>query len=319
MDGFACSSWYFLRFADPHNDNEPFSQDKAKFWLPVDDYIGGAEHAVMHLLYARFWTKVMYDEKLIDFEEPFTTLRNHGMILAPNGLKMSKSKGNTIEPDSIIEQGYGADSVRIMELFIGPWNQASNWSVEGMGGAFRFLQRIWTLVQEFNDSDGGSGESLELQRSVHKTIKKVSQDLSDLSFNTAIAALMECVNDLYHVKAEDNYGSTEWQWALESLVQLLAPFAPHIAEELWQQLGQDESVHVSDWPKYDEKYLVQDTVTIVIQVNGKLRGDVQVPPDASEEAVISAARANDKAAGYLKDQTIRKTIYVPGKLVNFVI
>ncbi|HZL07742.1 MAG TPA: leucine--tRNA ligase [Candidatus Dormibacteraeota bacterium] len=319
MDGFACSSWYFLRFADPHNDKEPFSKDLAKFWLPVDDYIGGAEHAVMHLLYARFWTKVMYDEGLIEFEEPFTTLRNQGMILAPDGAKMSKSKNNTIEPDSIIEQGYGADSVRIMELFIGPWNQASNWSVEGMGGAFRFLQRIWTLVQEFNDSDGGSGESAELQRSVHKTIKKVSQDLSDLSFNTAIAAQMECVNDLYRVKAEDNYGSTEWQWALESLVQLVAPFAPHIAEELWQQLGQDESVHTSTWPEYDEKYLVEDTVTIVIQINGKLRGEIQVAADSDEATVVAAAKANEKAGAYLKDQTIRKTIYVPSKLVNFVV
>jgi leucyl-tRNA synthetase len=319
MDGFACSSWYFLRFADPHNDKEPFSKDKAKLWLPVDDYIGGAEHAVMHLLYARFWTKVMYDEGLIDFEEPFSTLRNQGMILAPDGSKMSKSKNNTIEPDSIIEQGYGADSIRIMELFIGPWNQVANWSVEGMGGAFRFLQRIWTLVQEFNESDGGSGESLELQKSVHKTIKKVTQDLSDLSFNTGIAALMECVNDLYRIKAEDNYGSTEWQWALESIVQLLAPFAPHIAEELWQQLGQDESVHISDWPEYDEKYLVEDSITVVIQVNGKLRAEIQAAKDDTEEKVVSAAKANEKIAAYLKGQTIRKTIYVPGKLVNFVI
>jgi leucyl-tRNA synthetase len=319
MDGFACSSWYFLRFADPHNDKAPFDRDKADFWLPVDDYIGGAEHAVMHLLYARFWTKVMYDEGLIDFEEPFMTLRNQGMILAPDGAKMSKSKNNTIEPDSIIEQGYGADSVRIMELFIGPWNQASNWSVEGMGGAYRFLQRTWTLVQEFNDSDGGSGESLELQRSVHKTIKKVSQDLHDLSFNTAIAALMECVNDLYRVKAEDNYGSTEWQWALESLVQLLAPFAPHISEELWQQLGQDESVHLSQWPKYDEKYLIQDTVTVVIQVNGKLRGEIQIANDAPEETVVASAKSHDKVVNYLSGHEIRKTVYVPGKLVNFVI
>ena len=319
MDGFACSSWYFLRFADPRNDKAPFARDKADFWLPVDDYIGGAEHAVMHLLYARFWTKVMFDEKLIDFEEPFTTLRNQGMILAPDGAKMSKSKNNTIEPDSIIEQGYGADSVRIMELFIGPWNQASNWSVEGMGGAYRFLQRIWTLIQEFNDSDGSSGESLELQRSVHKTIKKVTQDMADLSFNTAIAALMECVNDLYRIKAEDNYASTEWQWTLESITQLLAPFAPHISEELWQQLGQDESVHTSKWPAYDEKYLVQDTMTVVIQVNGKLRGAIQVPTDTLEVKVVEAAKVDEKVAAHLTDQTIRKTIYVPDKLVNFVI
>jgi leucyl-tRNA synthetase len=319
MDGFACSSWYFLRFADPHNDKKPYDKANADFWLPVDDYIGGAEHAVMHLLYARFWTKVMYDEGLINFEEPFTTLRNQGMILAPDGQKMSKSKNNTIEPDSIIEQGYGADSIRIMELFIGPWNQVANWSVEGMGGAYRFLQRVWTLVQECNESDGGSGESVELQRAVHKTIKKVSQDLQELSFNTAIAALMECVNELYRVKAEDGYASTEWQWALESLTQLLAPFAPHISEELWQQLGQDESVHTSQWPTYDEKYLTRDTITIVIQVNGKLRGEIQVANNATEESVIAGAKANDKVSGYLANQTVRKTIYVPGKLVNFVI
>ena len=320
MDGFACSSWYFLRFADPHNDQEPFSKDKAKFWLPVDDYIGGAEHAVMHLLYARFWTKVMYDEGLINFEEPFTTLRNHGMILAPNGLKMSKSKNNTIEPDSIIEQGYGADSVRIMELFIGPWNQASNWSVEGMGGCFRFLQRVWTLVQEFNERQAKtSAESIELQRAIHKTTKKVSDNMLDLGFNTSIAALMECVNELYRIKGADQYASKDWELIIATFLQLLAPFAPHISEELWQQLGHEGSIHTSQWPGYDEKYLVQDAVTVVIQVNGKLRGEIEVAPDAPEDEVVKAAQANERAASYLKDQTIRKTIYVPGKLVNFVV
>jgi leucyl-tRNA synthetase len=320
MDGFACSSWYFLRFADPHNDKAPFDKAKAKFWLPVDDYIGGAEHAVMHLLYARFWTKVMYDDGLINFQEPFSTLRNHGMILAPDGLKMSKSKGNTIEPGGLIEQGYGADSIRIMELFIGPWNQMANWSVEGMGGAHRFLQRVWTLAQEFNVStDHGATASLELKRIMHKTIKKVSEDLHTLSFNTAIAALMECVNELYRLKAEDNYTSTEWSWTLESLQQLLAPFAPHIAEELWQQLGQGGSVHTSKWPEYDPALLVENTANIVIQINGKLRAQIEVAKDASQEDVVKAAQANEKVASYLADQTIRKTIFVPNKLVNFVI
>lgn len=319
MDGFACSSWYFLRFADPHNHKAPFDKDKSDFWLPVDDYIGGAEHAVMHLLYARFWTKVMYDQKLINFQEPFTTLRNQGMILAPDGLKMSKSKGNTIEPEGLIEQGYGADTIRIMELFIGPWNQMANWSVEGVGGAHRFLQRIWTLVAEFNESDGGTGESVEIPKVMHQTIKKVSEDFQSLSFNTAIAALMECVNELYRIKAKDNYGATEWQWAIETLLQLLAPVAPHISEELWEQLGQDESIHISEWPKYDEKYLVQDEITVAIQVNGKLRGEIQVAPDAGEESVVSAAKSNDKVAPHLKDKEIRKTIYVAGKIVNFVV
>jgi leucyl-tRNA synthetase len=320
MDGFACSSWYFLRFADPHNDKEAFAKDKAKFWLPVDDYIGGAEHAVMHLLYARFWTKVMHDDGLIDFKEPFTTLRNQGMILAPDGAKMSKSKGNTIEPDAIIDQGYGADSIRLMELFIGPWNQAVNWSVTGVAGTNRFLQRTWVLAQEFMEAEAGeAGESVGIRRAVHKATKKVSQDLRSLSFNTAIAAQMELVNDLYRVKAGDAYASKDWRRAIETLLQLLAPFAPHIAEELWYQLGHDGSIHTSEWPAWDEKYLSEDTITIAVQVNGKLRGQVSVSGDASEDAVINAAKSDGKVAAHITGKELRKTIYVPGKLVNFVV
>ena len=324
MDGFACSSWYFLRFADPHNDTAPFTREKADFWLPVDDYIGGAEHAVMHLLYARFWTKAMFDEGLINFEEPFTTLRNQGMILAPNGLKMSKSKGNTIEPDEIIAQGYGADSIRIMELFIGPWNQTANWSVEGMGGAFRFLQRIWTLTQEFQDaSKQGIGEQSyekEIRKATHKTIKIVSNDLRHLGFNTAIATLMEYVNDLYKLKEQDHFANRDaWDFAISALLQLVAPFAPHIAEELWSQNGKEGSVHTSQWPDYDESLLIEEMVTIVIQVNGKLRGEISVARDSDEATVVEAAKSNEKVAKYLENQTLRKTIYVSGKLVNFVI
>jgi leucyl-tRNA synthetase len=320
MDGFACSSWYFLRFADPHNDKAAFDKDKADFWLPVDDYIGGAEHAVMHLLYARFWTKVMYDEKLIDFTEPFTTLRNQGMILAPDGQKMSKSKGNTIEPDGLIDQGYGADSIRIMELFIGPWNQSANWSVEGMGGSFRFLQRVWTLVQEFLEAGQHAEKSTpELLKPLHRTIKKVDEDLLELSFNTAIASLMECVNDLYKVKADHSYEGEEWRWALETVLQLLAPFAPHISEELWNQLGHEETIHLSQWPKYDEQYLAEDKVTIAVQVNGKLRGEIEVSTDASEDEVVASAKTGARVAAHLEGQSIKKTIHVPGRLVNFVI
>ncbi len=324
MDGFACSSWYFLRFADPHNDELPFARDKADFWLPVDDYIGGAEHAIMHLLYARFWTKVMYDEKLINFEEPFTTLRNQGMILAPNGLKMSKSKNNTIEPDEIIEQGYGADSIRIMELFIGPWNQTANWSVEGMGGAFRFLQRIWTLTQEHQDAkeQAGGDQSHEqaILKAAHYTIRSVTKDLEQLGFNTAIATLMEYVNNLYKLKSQDHFADGEaWNFAITSLLQLVAPFAPHIAEELWSKTGHTGSVHTSEWPAYDEALLIEETLTVVIQVNGKLRGEINVSRDADEATVVASAKADQKAARYLENQTIRKTVYVPNKLVNFVI
>ncbi|HET8708919.1 MAG TPA: class I tRNA ligase family protein, partial [Candidatus Saccharimonadales bacterium] len=324
MDGFACSSWYFLRFADPHNSNEPFAKDKVKFWLPVDDYIGGAEHAVMHLLYARMWTKVMHDAGLIDFDEPFLALRNQGMILAPDGRKMSKSWGNTITPDEIIEQGYGADAIRVMELFIGPWDQMANWSVEGMGGCYRFLQRVWTLVQEYLnepvESQKSQVASPELQKAIHAATKKVTEDFTSMGFNTAIAALMECVNELYKIKKQHGYADREtWQTTLETIVQLLAPFAPHIAEELWHQLGHEDSVHLSNWPQYDEKYLVEDTLTIAVQVNGKLRGEIAVAADASEDDIVIAAKANERVAQYLDGKEPRKTIYVPGKIVNFVI
>ncbi len=328
MDGFACSSWYFLRFTDPHNDKAPFSPEKAKFWLPVDDYIGGAEHAVMHLLYARMWTKVMFDAGLIEFDEPFSALRNHGMILAPDGRKMSKSWGNVIAPDDIIDQGYGADAIRIMELFIGPWNQAANWSVEGMGGCFRFLQRIWTLQQEFLESQANTGTPSEsvtdqetrLKQVTHRTIKKVTEDLEHMGFNTAIASMMELVNDLYKIKAEDKYASSAaWDETLSTLAQLLAPFAPHIAEELWQQLGHEESIHKSTWPTYNEKYLESDTMTIVVQVNGKLRAQLVVPADSTQEQILSAAKADKKIVELLKAGAPKKSIYIPGKLINFVI
>jgi leucyl-tRNA synthetase len=326
MDGFACSSWYFLRYADPHNKDRAFDDDKAKYWLPVDDYIGGAEHAVMHLLYARMWTKVMHDEGLIDFDEPFTTLRNHGMILAPDGAKMSKSKGNTIEPDALIEQGYGADSIRIMELFIGPWNQAANWSVEGMGGAFRFLQRIWALTQEYLEYDRDTAavaqaDDIELKRTMHRAIHRVSKDMDDMGFNTAIAGMMETVNELYKHKVNIPYAAAPqtWEWSVATLLQLLAPFAPHITEELWHQLGREGSIHTSEWPVHDEQYLVSDTMVIVAQVNGKVRAQIEVPTGTSKEQVIDAVTSNERVAQYLKDATPKKVIYVPGKLVNFVV
>jgi leucyl-tRNA synthetase len=278
MDGFACSSWYFLRFADPHNNKEPFSKEKVDYWCPVDDYIGGAEHAVMHLLYARMWTKVMFDAGMIDFNEPFTALRNHGMILAPDGRKMSKSWGNTITPDEIIEQGYGADAIRVMELFIGPWDQKANWSIEGMGGCFRFLQRVWTITQEFvAGQDGENPQTAALKKATHTAIKKVSHDMQDMGFNTSVASLMELVNELYKIKAAEKgfADRAAWQEALQNLLLLLAPFAPHITEELWHDLGHKESIHLANWPVFDPALLVEDTVTYAIQVNGKLRGLVQ--------------------------------------------
>jgi leucyl-tRNA synthetase len=323
MDGFACSSWYFLRFADPHNKEKAFSAEKAKFWLPVDDYIGGAEHAVMHLLYARFWTKVMFDDGLIDFQEPFTTLRNQGMILAPDGEKMSKSKGNTIEPDGLINQGYGADSIRLMELFIGPWDQASAWSTTGVSGTYRFLARIWTLVEEFIESSTNEPNQevdKQLKVAINKTVKKVTDDLTNLSFNTSIATMMELTNELYKLKAEDRFKTqATWKEVIESLLKLLAPFAPHISEELWSQLGQKDTIHLSQWPSYDEHYLASDQMLIVVQVNGKLRATLSLAIGSSEERIKSSAQNDPQVTKYLNGERPKKIIYVHNKLVNIVI
>ncbi|HXH27273.1 MAG TPA: class I tRNA ligase family protein [Candidatus Acidoferrum sp.] len=324
MDGFACSSWYFLRFADPHNDKKPFDTDKAKAWLPVNTYVGGAEHAVMHLLYARFWTKVMFDAGLIDFTEPFTALRNQGMLLAPDGRKMSKSWGNVIAPDDLISEGYGADSIRLMELFIGPWNQQANWSTEGLGGCYRFLQRVWTLTQEYlaaEKSVGNSEYELQLRRASHKTIKKVTDDLESMGFNTAIASLMEFTNELYKIKIELTPSPTNqaWHHAMATVVQLLAPFAPHLAEELWHQLGNASTVHVNNWPTWDEHYLVEDLMTIAVQVNGKLRTAIDLPIGSTEAVVTQTALADEKILHYLNDKRPTRVVYVPGRIVNIVI
>jgi leucyl-tRNA synthetase len=328
MDGFACSSWYFLRFADPHNDDQPFDPSMAKFWLPVDDYIGGAEHAVMHLLYARMWTKVLYDEGYISFDEPFKALRNQGMILAPDGRKMSKSWDNVIAPDDLIDKGYGADSIRLMELFIGPWDQSASWSIEGLGGVYRFLQRTWTLTQEYlaskksDEEVHAAAETKEsLERLLHKTIHKVSEDLQNMSFNTAIAAMMEYVNQLYKLKAaQSGFAPTDaWQETLSTLAKLLAPFAPHIAEELWQELGNEASIHLEAWPSYDPKLLVEDTVTIVVQVNGKVRANIDASADANKQDIIEQAKTHERVQAHLEGKEPKKTVVVPGRLVNFVI
>ncbi len=319
MPNWAGSSWYYLRYYDAKNDKVFADQKKLEYWGEVDLYLGGMEHTTLHLLYSRFWHQFFYDKGLVPTPEPYAARRGQGIILAADNSKMSKSKGNVVNPTQIIESGYGADALRLAIAFLAPYDQTTPWSPEGVAGTHRFLQRVWTLTQEFNETDGGTQESPELQRVVHKAIKKVTEDLDSMNFNTAIAALMELVNDLYKVKAQDNFASTEWQWALESILQLTAPFAPHISEELWEQLGHDDSIHIAEWPKYNEKYLIQDSVTIVIQVNGKLRGEVEVQTDSPEDKVVESAKSNPKVAGYLKDHTIRKTIFVPNKLVNFVI
>lgn len=322
MDGYACSSWYFLRYTDPNNDTRAWDPAKANYWLPIDYYCGG-DHAVSHLLYSRFWMHFFADQGWIEKSrrEPVGKLVYNGYILAHDGNKMSKSKGNVVNPDDLIEQGYGADSLRLFEMFIAPYDQDTSWNTNGVPGTFRFLQRFWTLTQDFLTSDQDEAEHKEVLRVAHGAIKQVSRDLDRLSFNTAVAGLMEAVNALYKVRATDNgySGSKSWRFAIEAIVQLLAPFAPHITEELWQELGHDTSVHTSTWPVWNDAYLATDTLTIVVQVNGKVRARLEVSADSDKQAIITAATANNRVASYIDGKQIRKTIYVPDKLVNLVV
>jgi leucyl-tRNA synthetase len=261
------------------------------------------------------------DEGLIKKEaaEPVKKLVYNGYINGEDGNKMSKSKGSVVDPLEVINEGYGADALRIFELFIGPFDQDANWSTAGLGGAYRFIQRVWTLTQEYleaNKHDGPSNRAILV--ATNKAGKKVSKDLENLSFNTAVAAMMEFVNELYKIKAEDNYLASDWQYALECLVQIMAPFAPHVAEEMWQQLGHENSIHKDHWPFWDEQYLVADEITVVVQINGKLRGEVRVPAGADRETVLKVIADDKKISGYITRDP-KKVIYVLGRLINFVI
>lgn len=322
MDGFACSSWYAMRFADPRNAAQPFSRELAEHWMPVDLYVGGAEHAVMHLLYARMWTKVMFDEGLVSFDEPFTSLRNQGMLLAEDGTKFSKSKGNGVDPDDIIKNGYGADALRTVILFLAPFDQKTPWSPEALGGIYRFLNRVWTLAQEVLEAESQAAEqNNEIRRVIHKTIKRATDDMHRFGYNTAIAALMEATNDLYKLRETAPIAdyAADWKWAIGVLAQLLAPFAPHVAEELWSQCGREGSVHVSDWPSHDDAYLIEDTIKVVVQVNGKVRTTIELPAAATKDEMQEAALANERVQDFMAGAEAKRVIVVPGKLVNIVV
>jgi leucyl-tRNA synthetase len=314
LDGFACSSWYFLRFASPHYDAAPFEPEEGAYWLPVDLYVGGAEHAVMHLLYARMWTKVMYDAGLITFREPFPVLRNQGMIWAADGQKMSKSKGNVVTPDAMVEK-YGADALRLWELFMGPFEEATNWNEDGIAGTARYLARVWGLVRRYAAAGCPEGNpNLDTLKLVHKTIRIVTDHVERMRFNTALAALMEQLNHIQRL-APNELG----RFAIESYVLLLSPMAPFVAEELWRELGHQRSIHLESWPKYEEALTRDETVTVVVQINGKVRDRLQVEADAAEPVVRELALRRDAVAKYLDGQSPKKVIYVPGKLVSIVI
>ena len=319
MDGYACSSWYLLRYADPRSSERAWDPELVNYWAPVDYYVGG-DHAVAHLLYVRFWTHVFKDLGLTNFSEPVKKLLYHGYINAEDGSKMSKSKGNTIDPLEVIDQGYGADSLRTYEMFIAPYEIDASWDSRGIAGVYRFLNRVWVLVQEFIESEK-SIENLsnfeEVQKSRHKTIKKVTEDFHRESLNTVVAALMEFVNDLYKFKLEGF--SEDWRQVLEDLLKMLMPFAPHISSELWQQLGNNNFIEESGWPEWDEEMLKTSEIQIVVQVNGKLRGKIKISTELEKQQILEKAKQEENVAKFLADKEIIKEIVVPGKLINFVV
>ncbi|MFS0903657.1 leucine--tRNA ligase [Priestia aryabhattai] len=313
MPQWAGSCWYYLRYIDPTNSEALADAEKLKEWLPVDIYIGGAEHAVLHLLYARFWHKFLYDIGVVPTKEPFQKLFNQGMILGENNEKMSKSKGNVVNPDEIVES-HGADTLRLYEMFMGPLDASIAWSTKGLDGARRFLDRVWRLFIEDNgelSSKVQESNDTTLERVYHQTVKKVTEDYEGLRFNTGISQLMVFINDAYKVDVLPKQ-------YVEGFVKLLAPICPHTTEELWSKLGHEDTISYEAWPAFDEAKLVDDEVEIVVQINGKVRAKVNVPAEASREELQDIAMANEDVQEFIEGKTVRKVIAVPGKLVNIV-
>lgn len=328
MDTFICSSWYYLRYTDPHNDKMPFAKDKVNYWAPVDQYIGGIEHAILHLLYSRFFTKVLRDAGMVDFAEPFTNLLTQGMVLKDGG-KMSKSKGNVVSPEEIIGQ-YGADTARLFILFAAPVDRDLDWSDDGVAGAYRFLRRVWRIMEIFEDKIKSSSddydvtaltaEEKELRRILHTTIKKVTEDIRDrFMFNTAISSIMELVNAFYAFQDSKTINGGLVREVSLNLLKMLAPFAPHITEELWSILVAHGSIHQQQWPQYEEAATVQAEVEIVLQINGKVRDRIMIATGISREEMETAAKANTRVQELTEGKTIVKMICVPDKLVNVVV
>ncbi len=309
MPQWAGSSWYYLRYIDPQNGNSLVAKDKEKHWMPVDLYVGGAEHAVLHLLYARFWHKFLFDLGVVSTKEPFQKLRSIGIVLAEDGQKMSKSRGNVVNPDDIVKE-YGADTLRVYELFMGPFDQAIAWSTDAVRGSRKFLGRIWNLVADCAKNEKSSDEIL---RHAHKLNQKVASDIEQLKFNTAIAAFMEFLNF-----AEDNKNEVGKD-ILERMVLLLAPFAPHICEELWQKLGYNESVFLQSWPKPDGEMTKEKEIELIVQINGKMRDKIKVSADIAKQEAIALAKSSEIVQKWIGNKPIKKEVYIKGRLVNFVI
>jgi len=315
MPQWAGSCWYYLRFIDPKNDRQLVDPAKERYWMPVDLYIGGSEHAVLHLLYARFWHKVLYDIGVASTPEPFMKLIHQGTVLGEDNQKMSKSRGNVVNPDEMMDK-FGVDAVRLYEMFMGPLEAMKPWSTRSVEGITRFLDRVRRLM--VNEDGGlsraviGAEPSLDQRRLLHQTIKKVTEDLEALRFNTAIAQMMVFTNEMTKLGERPRA-------LLEPFVLLLSPFAPHVSEELWEVMGHEPSVAHRPWPRYDPALVISERLTIPIQVNGKLRSRIEVPADCNEEQVVTLARQDAKIVEWLQGKQPRKVIYVEKKLVNFVV
>jgi leucyl-tRNA synthetase len=313
MPQWAGSSWYFLRYVDPHNREALADYDKLKYWSPVDLYVGGAEHAVLHLLYARFWHKFLYDLGVVPTKEPFQKLVNQGMILGDNHEKMSKSRGNVVNPDDIVDQ-YGADTLRLYEMFMGPLEASIPWSTDGLHGANKWIERVWRLMIDENNRVRDRVTTIndgKLTKVYNETVKKVTEDYEAMRFNVAISQMMVFVNEAYKV---DDLPIIY----IEGFVKLLSPIAPHLCEELWSLLGHDDTITYAAWPTYDESKLVEDTVEVVLQVNGKVRSHAKVAKDMGKDELEKLALADDKIQEFTAGKTVRKVIAIPGKLVNVV-
>ncbi len=318
MGGFACSSWYFLRFTSPHQQEAPFDPQAMRYWMPVDLYVGGAEHAVLHLLYARFWTHMLADAGLLPFREPFTRLLNQGQLLGTDGSRMSKSRGNVITPDSMV-QTFGADALRVYEMFMAPFDQDIAWNPDGIQGARRFLNRVWNLYGEtYFPSQAQAALDEELQRATHKVIQGVTERIESFRLNTMISTLMEFVNLLLERQRQDAWHTRSFHQALETLLVLLAPAAPHIAESLWRLTAHQDSVHQQAWPVWDEALMEEAVVEVAVQVDGRLRQVIEIEADAQQDEVLTAALEQPKVQQHLANRRIVKVFYVPGRILNIV-
>ncbi len=329
MDTFVCSSWYNYAYLSPyykegepaHADSTPFDPQEAEYWLPVDVYTGGAEHATMHLIYTRFFTKAMRDMGLVDFDEPMIVLRNQGVIQAEDGSKMSKSKGNVVAPDDLVAR-YGADTVRAYLMFGWRWEQGGPWDPHGIEGVVRWLQRVWNLVLEPAEKQGGEPTDEEiagLRHRIHKTIQRVTDDMEVFAFNTIISSLMEFTNALSKAKQTPLYGTPVWEEGIETLLLLLAPACPHISEELWERTGRPYSIHQQSWPEYDPDLITEAVITLIVQVNGKVRARLEATADIGKEQAVEMALADPNVQRHVAGKEVRKVIYVPGRLVNLVV